>query len=501
MASSASPSIYNGHFVVLSSFSSFLLSSLLSPPHPIPLSFSKSFFIMRLSSFAVPVLSASTAFALSKNPPPWRRALVHDVCGSLKSDLILNEIIDSQGRATVAGHIEACLCLSDVVKFVESNVAAQAAVKLLGNHGKVEALISGMVKGLSTGSHCSYPDHARALCTDSNPCDFECIDGYLAFPPEKPTSCKCPDHLMECNGKCGHFKECPSEAPLSRRNSEPQCAAGRTMCGIPGTTTGQPWKCVDVKTDTTTCGGCLKAAPFGKAPVTGENCKDIKGVIHETVTCGNGRCIVKDCAEGFFVAPAMDTCIPIPKSATAGSKQQSEATIPGSSGSTGSTEGLKVSRDKLTAALKHGAGIAIAPLGDPVSGLKTPRDVTGGIQNGAAVVVKPLLGATEGLAAGGSAGPAGVLAGVVQGAKVVSPVAGAVEATSAGFKVTRDVAGGLPRGAGVAPIVGAAKSPAAGPFAGIHGIRGVEGGLIHGIGASAKDNKAVAGTTAAVHAA
>ncbi|KAG1764277.1 hypothetical protein EV702DRAFT_1205088 [Suillus placidus] len=396
---------------------------------------------MKLSSFAVPILSASTAFALSKLPRPHRRApIVHDVCGSLNSDLILNEVIDSLGRATVAGHIEVCLCLSDVVKFVESNIVAQEAVKLLGDHVKVEALISGMITGLPTGSHCSYPDHARALCTDSNPCDFECTDGYLAFPPEKPTSCKCPNHLMECDGKCGHFKECPSKAPPSRRGNEPQCAAGRTMCGIPGTSTGQPWKCVDVTTDPTTCGGCLNASPFGNAPVAGVNCEDIKGVIPGTVACGNGRCIVKDCAEGFFVAPASDACIPVPEYATVDSNQQSGEAIPGSAGS---IEGPKVSRDELTAALKHGAGIAIAHFGGPVGGLKTPRDVTSGIQHGTGVLVKP------------------------------------VEGTSAGFKATRDV--GLAHGA--------AKSLTAGhmgAFAGTHGIRGVDGGLIPGAGTCAK---------------
>lgn len=376
----------------------------------------------------------------------------------------------------VAGHINVCLCLSDVVKFVDSNVVAQKAVKLLGDHAKVVTLISDMVTGLPTGAHCSYPDHASALCTDSNPCDFECTDGYLAFPPGRPTSCECPDHLTECDGKCGHFKECPSRAPSSRRSNEPQCAAGRTMCGIPGTSTGQPWKCVDVKTDSTTCGGCLEACPFGNAPVTGVNCKDIKGVNPDTVACGNGRCIVKDCAKGFFVAPSGDKCIPMPKYATAGSKQQSGAAIAGPSGSAGGIEGLKVSRDELIAALKHGAGIAIAPFSGPVGGLKTPRDVTGGIHHGTGVDIKPILGATKHLTAGGSAGPAGVIAGVVQGAKVVSPPAGAVDGTSAGFKASRDVR--LAHGAGVTPIGGAAGSLTAGHiggFPGIHGIRGVEG--------------------------
>ncbi|KAG2067564.1 hypothetical protein BDR04DRAFT_1158899 [Suillus decipiens] len=361
---------------------------------------------MRLSSFTVTILSASTAFALSKLPRPYRRTLVHDVCGSLNTDLILNEVIDSLGRATVAGHIDVCLCLSDVANFVESNIVAQQAVKLLGDHAKVEALVAGMVSRLPTASHCTYPDHARALCTDSDPCDFQCTDGYLAFPPERPTSCRCPDHLMECDGKCGHFKECLSKAPPSRRSHEPQCAAGRTMCGIPGTSTGQPWKCVDVKTDPTTCGGCLEASPFGNAPVTGTNCKNIKGVIPDTVSCGNGRCIVKDCAEGFLVAPASDTCIPMSKYTTAGSKQQSRADIPGSI-----TRSDKVSRDELTA-LKHGADIPIALF----DGLKTPR-VTGGIQHGPhhgpGVVVKPVL---DRLTPGGSAGPADAVAGVIHAA-------------------------------------------------------------------------------------
>ncbi|KAG0697472.1 hypothetical protein DFH29DRAFT_150846 [Suillus ampliporus] len=297
----------------------------------------------------------------------------------------------------------------------------------------------------------------------------------------------------------------------------------------PGTSTGQPWKCVDVKTDATTCGGCLKPSPFGDAPVTGVNCKEIKDVIPDTVTCGNGHCIVKDCAEGYFVSPTKDSCSPLPKSATAGSSQRSGAAAPGSSASTGSTEGLKVSRDELTATLVHGAGIAIAPLGGateklvggvqvspagalvggaqgagvvtPIAAaaggitgsLKVTRDVTGGIQHGAAVVVKPIFGATEGLVAGASAGPAGVIAGIAQGASAFSPVAGVVESTSAGLKATRDVAGRLTHSAGATGPWGA--------VAGVHGTRGVAGVLMHGASAGAKGVKATTGTTAGVNAA
>ncbi|KAG2129552.1 uncharacterized protein EDB93DRAFT_115041 [Suillus bovinus] len=191
---------------------------------------------MRLSSFAIPILSASATFALSNLHRPYRRTTVPVTCGSLNSDLVLNDVVDSNG------HIAACLCLTDVEQFVESNPVAQKAVQLLGDQAKVEALISDMVSGLPTAAQCSYPDHARALCTDSNPCDFECTDGFLPFPAERPTSCICPDYLTECNGQCVPSKDCPIKPPPSRRNNDPHCADGLTMCGVPGKSTGQPWK-------------------------------------------------------------------------------------------------------------------------------------------------------------------------------------------------------------------------------------------------------------------
>ncbi|KAG0693021.1 hypothetical protein DFH29DRAFT_1084429 [Suillus ampliporus] len=103
---------------------------------------------------------------------------------------------------------------------------------------------------------------------------------------------------------------------------------------------------------------------------------------------------------------------------------------------------------------------------------------------------------TEGLVAGASAGPAGVLASVAQGASVFPPVA--VGSTSASLKATRDVAGGLTHGAGVALIV--AGGPG-GAVAGAHVPRGVEGVLMHGAGTGANGVKAVTGTTAGIHAA
>ncbi|OAX43445.1 hypothetical protein K503DRAFT_853323 [Rhizopogon vinicolor AM-OR11-026] len=400
---------------------------------------------MKLSAFAISILSVSTAFALSKSSRPYIRTLAHDVCSSINSDLVLNEVIDKYGKATVAGHLEACLCLSAVGAFVESNSIAQAGVKLLGDRVGVEAIISGMIKALPN-SQCTYPDHAHALCTDSNPCDFKCTDGYLEFPPDRPTSCKCPDHLMECDGKCGHFERCPSKALLSRRSVEPQCALGLTMYGIAGTSTGQPWKCIDVNIDPTACGGCVQAAPFGNTPVNGVNCKDIEGVNRDTVTCCNGRCIVNDCVQGFFVAPDNDYCIQ-PRPAT--------------TYSSGSTEDGKVSRDEHTAGLARGAGIT----NPPVCGL------TGDVQ----------------------APPAGSPIGGAQDAGASTPVGCGSEGTAGGAMVTRDVdgsanpilaaAGGIAAGAHATSdrLLAGVKHAAGGLAGGVKATRDIAGGVAHGV--------------------
>lgn len=157
-------------------------------------------------------------------------------------------------------------------------------------------------------------------------------------------------------------------------------------------------------------GGCLQAAPSGNAPVTGLNCKDIKDIKSDTVTCGKGHCIVNDCIEGFFVAPAKDSCIPLPQSATAGSKGSAAITADGSSGS---TEGVKVSRDELTGGLAHGAGAnplvggaqgacTSIPVGSGFEGTTSARVTRDVVQD--ATGVNPILVAVRSIAAGHDGG-------------------------------------------------------------------------------------------------
>jgi len=97
--------------------------------------------------------------------------------------------------------------------------------------------------------------------------------------------------------------------------------------------------------------------------VSGSNCREIKGVNRATVTCGESRCIVNDCVEGFVASPTRDSCIPQHQSAAASSK----GSVAG---------GVKGLRDRLPGGQ---AGIADPPVGGAGAqgaGATTPAGAT-----------------------------------------------------------------------------------------------------------------------------
>ncbi|KIJ62252.1 hypothetical protein HYDPIDRAFT_61617, partial [Hydnomerulius pinastri MD-312] len=209
------------------------------------------------------------------------------------------------GKPYVAGHLDVGICISQVKIFVESHNVTEAAVKVVGE-AKVQATVTAMIKG--AGTDCSYPQHAEPSCAPDDPCNFKCTDGFLAMPSKNPTSCQCPPHQRVCDGVCGHFHmDCGKKAPLSRRQNDPKCAEGLTMCGVPEASWGQAYKCVDTTSDSLTCGGCVKASPFGSPSTGGVNCRGIPQV--DDVTCEENSCIVHSCKDGYMVTPANDWCI------------------------------------------------------------------------------------------------------------------------------------------------------------------------------------------------
>ncbi|KAI6112272.1 hypothetical protein EDD16DRAFT_1175465 [Pisolithus croceorrhizus] len=258
---------------------------------------------MRLSAFAVtPLVFASTAFARSSfgSRVQRRSSLATDYCAHLNTNLVLPDLHED------AGHLDVSICTSQINAFVKVNQVAQAAVKVAGVQDVQTTLVS-MVK--HSGTACSFPSHSELSPTPSNVCNFKCTDGFLAMPPDHPTSCECPSHLAVCDGKCGHFRadQCTTAAPPSRRQNKPKCADDLQMCGTAGASNGQTWKCVDVNNDPMTCGGCIKPSPFGSSTTSGVNCNQISNV--KTATCSNGKCVVQECEGGYDPTSANDACI------------------------------------------------------------------------------------------------------------------------------------------------------------------------------------------------
>ncbi|KAF9240041.1 hypothetical protein BU15DRAFT_74269 [Melanogaster broomeanus] len=302
---------------------------------------------MKLCALAAPLLLASNSFARSPNSPLHRRAQHTDVCANIHADLVFPDVI-IDGKEYVAGHVDIGLCVSQVKVLVGHYNVTEAAIKVVGQD-KVESTIVDMIK--KAGTECSYPQHAQPTVTPDDACGFICTDGFLAMPANRPTSCQCPPQMMVCDGKCGHFHlDCHKTAPPSRRQLDPKCGEGLTMCGVSGAT-GQAYKCTDTKSDSFTCGGCVKPSPFGSSSTKGVNCHDIPNVAE--VTCKGNTCFIDSCKSGFIVTTSKDGCIPQPE-------QNVPRGIPLSDGAglLGSAarpaQGVKVVRDGLSGASKDG---------------------------------------------------------------------------------------------------------------------------------------------------
>ncbi|KAF9223163.1 hypothetical protein BS17DRAFT_706912 [Gyrodon lividus] len=322
---------------------------------------------MRLSAFSIPVLLASATLARSPYSPPHRRSQHTDVCANINADLVFPDVIVD---VYVAGHLDIGLCVSQVTAFIGNYNVTEAAVEVVGKD-KVESAVVAMIK--KAGAECSYPQHAKPTVTPDDTCDFVCTDGFLAMPAKNPTSCQCPPHLMVCDGKCGHFHmDCHKTAPPSRRQSEPKCAQGLIMCGVPDATWGQAYKCTDINSDSFTCGGCVKASPFDSSSTMGVNCHDIPDV--DEVTCKDNRCFVHTCKSGFIVTPpGNDWCIPKSKGNVPRSSPASDAdAVLGSAARP--MQGLKIARGELSEAITHASSVGdkLVPRSSSISGVLTP---------------------------------------------------------------------------------------------------------------------------------
>ncbi|THH30635.1 hypothetical protein EUX98_g3549 [Antrodiella citrinella] len=220
--------------------------------------------------------------------------LTVDVC----AEVIAVLSVDVLGIAIVFGNLDICLCIDAIVDILDVNVVVQAAVALAG-----EAAVVAELTALINAA----PGH------ETNPCGFQCTDGFTLSPISKPVDCICVPPKIVCNGVCTDAKACPSsvakrELEVEKRHAV--CDRGFTPCGVfewSGMRASQAWECVDTQSDLESCGGC--AVPLMRGTPRGIDCTAIPGVAD--VSCGAGSCVVHRCLPGYV--PSLDRAFCIHK--------------------------------------------------------------------------------------------------------------------------------------------------------------------------------------------
>ncbi|KAH8094606.1 hypothetical protein BXZ70DRAFT_348089 [Cristinia sonorae] len=229
-----------------------------------------------------------------------------DTCAEVDAGLSVNIL----GISIVVGLVEVCLCISGIPLFVKSNSVAIAAVNIAGI-ASVSAELTAMINTAKGHQKCTYPDNCDPLCAKSNPCGFQCKNGFSPFPPSKPTDCVCLSPKKVCNGICGDFPSCPSAHPkreLEMAKRYATCDKGFTACGVfgwPGMRASQAWECIDTTSDLESCGGC--AVPLTISSPQGIDCTAIPGVAD--VSCHAGSCMVHRCLPGYTPSHDRSFCI------------------------------------------------------------------------------------------------------------------------------------------------------------------------------------------------
>ncbi|KAN0135202.1 hypothetical protein V8E53_007093 [Lactarius tabidus] len=250
-------------------------------------------------------VSASSLDSRAPAAHPLDARELLDVCASVNVDLLAPDLLgDLLG---VSGVIDVCLCLSALPLFLETNVVALLAVKILGTEAITDLLTNIILGGAP--SNCKYPDHSKPACIDGNPCGFTCTDGFTASPPENPTTCICAAPNMVCNGKCVAPGACPSsQATLKKRwigsGSCTEWGHGWAACGVFGGG-ARAWECVNTARDLESCGGCV--LPLTPYSPMGQDCTALPGVAD--VSCLSGECIVHRCMSGHVLSHDGKHCI------------------------------------------------------------------------------------------------------------------------------------------------------------------------------------------------
>ncbi|KAH9961729.1 hypothetical protein BC827DRAFT_256215 [Russula dissimulans] len=141
-----------------------------------------------LPALGVPFGARAFSFESRERDPRPLSARDIDVCACINAELV---VPNSLGIQTPVGVLDACLCLSALYLFLETNVIAILAVTTAGESAVLD-IVTGLIADATTKSNCVFPPHSRPNCSENNLCGFECIDGFTPSPLANPKECKCP---------------------------------------------------------------------------------------------------------------------------------------------------------------------------------------------------------------------------------------------------------------------------------------------------------------------
>jgi hypothetical protein len=240
----------------------------------------------------------SRVFALASLVAAPVIAQTIDICANVDADLFAELGL---GAILGVGTLDVCLCLDAVAAFVASNSVCQTAANLLGS-AVIIAEVEVLIEIASDSTSCEFPANCQSVCSSSNPCGFQCTNGFT----QVGNDCVCVAPNVVCNGIC--TSSCGSSGYRKRDMTvlEAVCLPGHSVCGVwSDYGMGKSWECIDTFRNLESCGGCV--TPLMGNPSTGRDCTSIPGVA--SVECDGGECIIQGCKRGWHLNNDGTACL------------------------------------------------------------------------------------------------------------------------------------------------------------------------------------------------
>ncbi|KAF8314190.1 hypothetical protein DL93DRAFT_2080261 [Clavulina sp. PMI_390] len=216
-----------------------------------------------------------------------------DICANVNADLGV--------LGTIYGAIDACICVSGIADFCQTNSIAASAFAIAGEAATYLALDVLITTGTPVSScpGSSSPSGRKRSPADLARLEHKCDWGL--------TKCGLPTGLSyaEALAEAGYG----SQEPTRTVNENGKKKKNEHIIAPFNYALVEAYECLDVQTNLESCGGCVAPYTLGlskgeiESLVPGVDCTAQEGV--SDVECLRGACVVKKCRKGWELAPAV----------------------------------------------------------------------------------------------------------------------------------------------------------------------------------------------------